>query len=157
MPGKDLLKAAIYAPYNIGRETDLYYAVYEAVDRVATRSKARRAVIVITDGVNDPSMYNLADVISYGNTQGVPVFAVGLGNVNLTILEQMANGTGGQVFPSTTSDNLRTIYQQLADVLFEDTYVLTYTSLLAPPFSLNIKATLNAIVGEDTKGIAACP
>jgi len=157
--GKDLLEAAIYAPYNNGRETDLYDAVVQAVADAAARSTDRRAVIVITDGENDAflSNYDLAEVINDANTKGVPIFAVGLGSVNLSILEQMADGTGGQVFESTTSDNLRTIYQQLADVLFEDTYVLTYTSLLAPPFSLSIKATLNAIVGEDTKEIAACP
>jgi hypothetical protein len=157
--GKNFLKAAIYAPYNNGQETDLYDAVYEAIDRVAARSKARRAVIVITDGDDTQPGYNLADVISYGNTQGVPVFAVGLGNVNLTILEQMADGTGGQVYESTTSDNLRTIYQQLAAVLFQDSYILTYTSGLGAGVTadLTIGATSGALTGNNTKEIMSCP
>jgi len=158
--GINILKTAIYAPYDNGRETDLYDAVYEAIDRVATRSKARRAVIVITDGVNDPSMYNLADVISYGNTQGVPVFAVGLGqDLNPDILRQMADDTGGHYYESASSDNLRTIYQQLSDVLFEDTYILTYTSGLGADVTadLTIGATSGAITGNNTKEITSCP
>jgi Ca-activated chloride channel family protein len=161
--GKDLLEAAIYAPYNNGRETDLYDAVVQAVaDAAASRPTQRKAVIVITDGENDAFLSNndLADVINDANTKGVPIFAVGLGNVNLSILQQMADGTGGQVYKSTTSDNLRTIYQQLAELLFVDQYILTYTSGLgAVPAELKIEATLGALKGNEnnTKQIAPCP
>jgi Ca-activated chloride channel family protein len=158
--GKDLLEAAIYAPYNNGRETDLYDAVVKAVDDTALRSKDRRAVIVITDGKDTQPGSALADVINDANTKGVPIFAVGLGDINLTILEQMADGTGGQVYESTTSDNLRTIYQQLAAVLFQDSYILTYPSGLGAGVTANltIEATYSpGITGNDTKGITSCP
>jgi len=158
--GKDLLEAAIYAPYDNGRETDLYDAVYEAVDRVATRSKARRAVIVITDGVNDASMYNLTEVINDANDKGVPIFTVGLGqNINSNALGQMADDTGGHYYESASSDNLRTIYQQLSDVLFEDSYILTYTSGLVAgdTADLTIGATSGTITGNNTKEFTSCP
>ncbi len=166
--GKDLLEGAIYAPYDNGNgETDLYDAVVKAVDDiVAFSSKDRKAVIVITDGKNDaflsdnPDLY--ADVIDHAKDNGVPIFAVGLGNVNLSILQDMANLTGGQLHEATSSDNLRTVYQQLADVLFHDQYILTYFSGLGAGTTgnLTIKATLPALPlnpGEDTREITACP
>jgi Ca-activated chloride channel family protein len=155
---KDDLKAAINAPYPDGH-TDLYDAVYQAVDDTAARSKDRRAVIVVTDGGNDFDTYTFADVINNANTKGVPIFTVGIGQVNSAILTQMADDTGGQFYEATTPDNLRTIYQQLANVLFDDQYILTYTSGLGAGVNANltIKATLGAISGNDTKGITSCP
>jgi VWFA-related protein len=156
---KDLLKAAISSAYPDG-VTDFYDAVYQAVDDTAARSKDRRAVIVITDGGNDFDTYTFADVINNANTKGVPIFTVGIGQVNSAILTQMADDTGGQFYEATTPDNLRTIYQQLANVLFADQYILTYTSLLGDgeTADLTIGATLVGVPpGSDTKGITSCP
>jgi Ca-activated chloride channel family protein len=160
--GKNILKTAIYAPYDNGRETDLYDAVVQAVADAAARSKQRRAVIVISDGVNDGFLtnYDLADVINDANDKGVPIFAIGLGqDLNPDILRQMADDTGGHYYESATSDNLRTIYQQLSDVLFKDSYILTYTSGLGDDVTadLTIEATFQTIVGDDTKSITSCP
>jgi Ca-activated chloride channel homolog len=158
--GKDLLEAAIYAPYDNGRETDLYDAVVQAVADTADRAKQRRAVIVITDGVNDASTYNLAEVINDAKDKGVPIFTVGLGqNINSDALQQMADDTGGHYYESTTSDNLRTIYQQLSNVLFEDSYILTYTSGLVAgdTADLTIGATSGTITGNNTKEFTSCP
>ena len=156
---KDLLKAAISSAYPDG-VTDFYDAVYQAVDDAAASSKDRRAVIVITDGGNDPSTYTLAQVISNANAKGVPIFTVGIDQINSAILTQMADDTGGQFYEATTTDNLRTIYQQLANVLFDDQYILTYNSLLGAGVDANltIEATLAGVTsGNDTKGITSCP
>ena len=71
----------------------------------------------------------------------------------------MADDTGGLYYESASSDNLRTIYQQLSDVLFEDTYILTYTSGLGADVTadLTIGATSGAITGNNTKEITSCP
>lgn len=157
---KDDLKAAINAPYPDG-VTDLYDAVYQAVDDTAARSKDRRAVIVVTDGVNDFDTYTLSDVINNANIKGVPIFTVGIGQVNSAILTQMADDTGGQFYKAITPDNLRTIYQQLANVLFENQYILTYNSDLGAGVTANltIEATeaTSGATGNDTKGVTPCP
>ena len=102
------------------------------------------------------SLYNLLFYIT-ANTQGVPVFAVGLGqNLKPDILRQMADDTGGYFYESKTSDNLRTIYQQLSDVLFEDSYILIYPSDLTGDVTLNISATLGTITGDNTKEFTSC-
>ena len=72
----------------------------------------------------------------------------------------MANETGGQFFEATTSDNLRNIYQKLADILFNDQYVLTYISGLGfgVTADLTIEGTYSlAIKGDDTREITSCP
>jgi hypothetical protein len=72
----------------------------------------------------------------------------------------MANDTGGTFFEATTSDNPRTIYEQLANVLFQDSYILTYDSNLVAGLTgnLTIEATYSpTIKGDDTKAITACP
>lgn len=156
---KDDLKAAIYALWDNDSSTSFYDAVWQAVDDTAARLKDRRAVIVITDGEDTMSSKGFEDVINHATDNGVPIFTVALGQADISILQQMADDTGGQVYQATNSDNLRNIYQQLADVLFHDQYILTYTSGLGAGVTadLTIEATLLAIEGNDTREITSCP
>jgi Ca-activated chloride channel family protein len=161
------LNNAIASTPNLGGgETRLYDAIVQAVTDISIRSKDRKAIIVITDGEDNDGTGNplssntLADVITGAITQGVPVFTVALGNANPTILQQLADDTGGTFSDSTTSDNLATIYQQLANLLFTDQYILTYSSTLADNVSglLEVTATYApTISGTDTKTILTCP
>ena len=155
---KNALTAAIDAPWDNGRETVLYDAVYKAVQDISTRSNDRKAVIVITDGADTISSNGLMDVIDLGKGNGVPVFAIGLGNIDETILEQMAVDTSGKYYQALTSDNLKTIYKQLASVFYNDQYVLTYTSTgSGATADLTISAASNGIEGNATKEITTCP
>jgi VWFA-related protein len=168
-----LLEDAILAPASLGTNTALYDAIVKAVDDTSLRSKNRRAIIVMTDGMDDDgshshqlSVNTLNDVINDAKNNGIPIFTIGLGGViNSNVLQQIADDTGGQYYAAATSDNLRTIYQQLADVLFKHQYIVTYSSGLLSPAtaSLNIKATLPAVPpapaveGEDTREIEFTP
>lgn len=158
---KNLLINAIYNTVDTGEYTSLYAAASQAVDDTALRQKPRRAVIVITDGVNSNSPYStiLSDVINNANDKGIPIFTVGLGSINEAVLEQMSNDTGGQFFNSPASDNLRNIYNQLADILFENQYILEYESVLGvgETADLTIEALLQTFMGDDIKEITPCP
>jgi Ca-activated chloride channel family protein len=155
---KNLLNIAIEKEVNLGRGTRLYDAAYIAVDDTSSRVKERRAVIIVTDGNDVESTNTLSDVISYANEQGVPLFTVGLGNINEDILEQMADDTGGQYFNAPTSDNLSNIYKQLSDILFEDQYIIKYISALVvcETADLTIQAEYQTIIGDDTQEITPC-
>ena len=163
---KDLLKAAIFAPADLGWWTALYDAVYQAVDDTTSRTKDRKAVIVLTDGKDKGpdgkkiSSKSIGDVINHADDNGIPIFTIGIGNFNTDVLEQMAEDTGGQFFKSDTPDNLRTIYRQLAEILFENQYILDYVSALGAGVSadLTIEASLSPnTFGEHTKEITPCP
>ena len=163
---KTLLRTAIQSTPNVGEHTALYDAVVQAVTDISTSTKARRAIIIITDGKDDDgtgnpqSINTINDVITDANGSGVPVFTVGLGNADVAILQQIADDTGGTYSDSTTSANLATIYQQLADLLFTNQYILTYDSALAAGATGDLTVTATyapGVSGTDTKTILACP
>ena len=163
---KTLLRAAIQSTPNVGVHTALYDAVVQAATDFSTSTKARRAIIIITDGIDDDgtgnpqSINTINEAINDANGNGVPVFTVGLGSANVTILQQLADDTGGTYSDSPTTANLATIYQQLSDLLFTNQYILTYDSALATGAfgDLNVEATYApGISDNDTKTILACP
>ena len=151
----------------MGTHTALYDALVQAVTDISSSTKTRRAIIIITDGKDDDgtggpqSTSTLTDVVTDANGNGVPVFTVGLGNADVAILQELADDTGGTFSDSTTSANLATIYQQLADLLFTDQYILTYTSGLASGTSGDLTVTATyAPTGAsdfDTKTVPVCP
>ena len=161
------LVSAIQSTPNIGSSTALYDAIVLATDNLSTRTKDRRAIIVITDGMDRDgsggqlSDNGISDVIADANSRGVPVFTVGLGGaVDVSVLQQIADDTGGTFSDSTTSDNLATIYQQLADLLFTDQYILTYTTALLANATDDLTVTATyapGVTGSDTKTIIVCP
>jgi Ca-activated chloride channel family protein len=167
---KTALKSAISAPFDLGIYTRLYDTVYEAVTNAGGTLTARRAVIVITDGVDDDGTGNplstrtLPEVTAHAASLGVPIFTIGLGDasrtiVNEAILTQMADDTGGQFFGSIGSDNLRTIYQQLSSIIFENQYVLQFNQSplgAGTAATLTIGVTSQGITGNDTKQITSC-
>jgi Ca-activated chloride channel family protein len=163
---KNLLTNAIYNPVDVGRFTRLYDVAWQAVDDTALELKTRKAVIIVSDGVDEDDTGNpissksLGDVINHAKDNGVPIFTVGLGNINDAILEQMANDTGGQFFDSPASDNLGNIYSQIANVLFENQYILEYISTLEIGETADLKIEANvsqAVFGDDTTEISPCP
>jgi VWFA-related protein len=162
---KAALVAAVSASYPTGN-TRLYDAVFQAVDDTALKTDFRRALVVATDGgdnpdPNYPGIHSLTDVINNASTKGVPIFTIGIGSsINIAVLEQMANDTGGQFFEALTSQNLATIYQQLTSVLYEKQYILTFNQSVLGSVgtaNLNIKATTPlGIFGDDTVLITSC-
>lgn len=170
---KDLLIAAIQSTPDVGVHTALYDAVVKAAQDLAASTKQRQAIIIITDGMDDDgtgspqSTSDLDGAIAEANADGIPVFTVGLGNADVTVLQQLADDTGGTYSDSATSDNLSTIYQQLADLLFTNQYILTYPSGIASDATGTLTVTVTTPAGlantpagladNDTIDIPACP
>lgn len=163
---KTSLTTAIDTTPSVGGHTALYDALVQAINDISASTKDRKAIIIMTDGKDDDGSGNpistntLGDVVDDANADGVPVFTVGLGEADVSILQQIADQTGGTFSPSTTSGNLSTIYTQLASLLFTNQYILTYSSNLGSTATgnLTVKATYSpSITGTDTKSITACP
>ena len=161
------LSTAIQSTWSgAGGKTALYDAIALAVEDISGSTKDRTAIIIITDGEdNDGSGEPLSDstleeVIIDAKLDGVPVFTVGLGDrVNPDLLQFIADQTGGTFSASTTSDNLATVYQQLASLLFTNQYVLTYNTTLDSTQigALQVTATYaTGITGTDTIDILTC-
>jgi len=164
---KSLLAAAIEASFDRGDATRLYDTVFQAVDDTAVNAAYRRAVIVATDGVDAGetgaplSTKTLNDVIANARIRNVAIFTVGIGtSLDGPGLERMALETGGLYFQANASQNLANVYRQLATLLYERQYVLTFTQPMSgtPGISvpLTVGASFGAITGSGGRPIVLC-
>ncbi len=139
-------------------------ALYDAIVAATTertdsdRSQGRKAIIILTDGEDNESDKEIGEAIAAAEADGIPLFTVGFGDENSDVLQRLADDTGGVYFASEASDNLEAIYVKLADLLFEDQYVLTYTSELPRVESGSLQVEVTAFETSDTDGraIPAC-
>jgi Ca-activated chloride channel family protein len=162
---KTLLQAAIAAPFSMGTGTRLYDTVYQGVEDAAKQPLShRRAVILATDGVEElpasaPPVQTLQSAIDNAKNKNVPVFTIGLGaSVNSTDLQKLASDTGGLYYQANASQNLATIYQQLASLLYENQYVLTFNrAVMGVQSPITITANSGALSGNAARGVIVCP
>jgi hypothetical protein len=167
---KTLLQAAIAAPFSMGTGTRLYDTVYQAVEDTAKQPAShRKAVILATDGVEElpPSapapVQNINTVIANAKSKNVPIFTIGIGAaINATDLSRMATETGGLFYQANASQNLATIYQQLASLLYENQYVFSFTRTIAGAISVQSPIIVTATrsgssPGSASRDVVACP
>ncbi|CCH52910.1 von Willebrand factor type A [Fibrisoma limi BUZ 3] len=98
--------------------TPLYYATVEAVNYTSRNAKTNnKAVIVFTDGQNNQSG-TLSNTITIAKQRSIPLFTVGLSTgVNVQVLSQMANETGGAFFYAKDAEQLVTSFGTLGNLL----------------------------------------
>jgi len=79
-----------------GRHTALHDALYDASRYLRESGVARSAILLITDGKDEQSALNLDDGLRLAEQGRIPVFAVGVGQVEERGLRRIAKLTGGQ-------------------------------------------------------------
>jgi hypothetical protein len=83
-----------------GRYTALHDALYDASRYVRDASGARKAIVLITDGVDENSALNLEDGLRVATDGQIPVFAVGVGaRPQERVLRRIAKLTSGDYVP----------------------------------------------------------
>ncbi|MHB1561722.1 MAG: vWA domain-containing protein [Isosphaeraceae bacterium] len=108
--------------------TRFYDAVQQALS-LLQHETGRRAVLALTDGEDTASQEaNLESVVAAARKMNLPVYTLGLGSereIKARELRQLADATRGQYYPSRRADQLRAIYEQIAERI-GSSYVLTY-------------------------------
>ncbi len=108
--------------------TRYFDAVAESLGMLEKES-GRRAVLALTDGEDTFSQTSTLDsVIASARRLGVPVHTLGLGSedeIESTALRRLASATRGQYYPARQAEQLRAIYEQLAERL-RSSYTLMY-------------------------------
>ncbi len=112
------LKSALGMMFANG-STALYDALGEAAGRLAGRSGAR-VIILISDGNDNVSALTVDEAIALAKSNGVAVYAIGLGAVSAPeqALIRIATETGGRYFRGASPADLAGIYDELARHLF---------------------------------------
>ncbi len=116
-------------------DTALYDAIFQSVNLLRD-VKGRRAVVLLTDGVDDDgqgkqlSTHSVEQALALAAELNVPLFTIGLGQEkDVTTLERVASATGGRFFDATQADALQQIYTSLGKQL-SGQYAINYTSNL---------------------------
>jgi VWFA-related protein len=154
---KLLLAAAVTNAWSgANGSTAFYDAVYKALTDTSART-GRKAVIAMTDGLDTVSTHTIDQVITYAASLGIPVYTIGLGSANTTVLSQLASSTNGHYYNAPTSADLQSIYSQIANVI-QNQYEVTYASGLTDgaQHTLQISVNTGTATGSATRQFTSC-
>jgi Ca-activated chloride channel family protein len=94
--------------------------------------RGKRALILLSDGVDSESRYRFDEVLEYARRTGVTIYSIGL-NVPAnpadagTHLDQLARETGGRSFRIRRANELASVYESIRQEL-RSQYLLAYQS-----------------------------
>jgi VWFA-related protein len=153
------LKAAIEGLQVNLNDTAMYDALAKAVETLKDAA-GRKAVIVLTDGMDNKSVQTAAGIVSQIGPAGLSISTVALGDpakgaaalsgVDESALRSLAGQAGGEFGYANDAAALSTLYQQLGRALHSE-YVITYTS----PSSLRdgVSRALSVGLGAQTSAL----
>jgi hypothetical protein len=102
----------------VGGGTPLYRSTRSMIDYTSTNALTpNKAVLVFTDGADTEGGATIADVAARAAATGVRVYTVGLGNVNTSVLSEMASRGGGTMMWATDARQLVSIYGTVGRLL----------------------------------------
>ena len=113
-----------------GGDTAIFDALSAATDVIAgVPATSRRAIVLLTDGIDNSSRTSLAAATAKVTALGAPVYVIGLGSdLDRPVLQAIADGSkGGAAFVAPTSAQLAGIYAGLSEQLATE-YVVSYRS-----------------------------
>ena len=127
-----LRKLTLVEPKN---NTALYDAVYLGAERVTRGSHQKKALLIISDGMDNASRYNFSEVRRLMKESDVTIYAVGIlgsdagtseGMMGQAFLDELAGVTGGKSFYPQTDVELDEIFERIALELRHQ-YAVGYT------------------------------
>lgn len=140
-------------------QTELYNAAAKSVRMFADQPTGHRAVLLLSDGRNEPPEVGDPDeAIRLSQEANVPFFVIGLGDeIDEPYLRRLANETGGLFRSAPTSAELAHLFNDMA-ALLKTQYQLTYTSELPADGGMHTLAiTVAAAGGSATQEIEFGP
>jgi pSer/pThr/pTyr-binding forkhead associated (FHA) protein len=144
--------------------TCLWDAAYEAVEIASSRPRGRRAVVLLTDGVDELatggtcSIKTLEDVVAFANEPivQVPIYTVGVGaRVNEQDLARLSDLTGGRSLLAADADAVVDVFADLGLELSRG-YALRYLSSAASgEHTLFVQIEYQGARDQDTRAFRA--
>ena len=113
-----------------GGDTAIYDAAESAADLLeAADPKARRAIVLLTDGLDTASHGSRQSAVKRLQSSGFPLYAIGLGNgIDRGTLDALSGAVrGGATYLAPRSSDLAAIYGRLSEQLLTE-YSVEYRS-----------------------------
>jgi VWFA-related protein len=105
-------------------ETALFDAVYTAVATLdAEGTDGKRAVVALTDGIDNMSRRRVDEVIARAKEAKIPLFMLGFGRkgeLDVATMEDMARQTGGKFYYAGNEKELIELFEDLTIKLHDD-------------------------------------
>ena len=115
--------------------TALYDAIARATLMLAGREGAR-IVVFLTDGKDTGSRYSISDLEKMNVSEGIFVYGIGLGNVDVDTLRRLSQATNGTFEHTRNSADLKDLYLRVLSEYYQrygnrlsDTGALTIRSI----------------------------
>lgn len=119
--------AALLDSLPIGGNTAILDAVVAGLDSLAARPVPRRALIVLSDGVDNRSRASSTEAAEAARRSGIPIYGVALGrDADTVAMGALADASGGRLLRDVDPEDLRGIYTELAGLLASE-YRLSIT------------------------------
>jgi len=126
--------------------TMMFDALYDVARELAETKADRKAIWIISDGIDTKSVTVLEDAVAFANQNGISVYGVGVGKVNRKSLERIVRLTGGKLVEENEPDwlgQLQTAVGTQKEVTKKEppvearsgTPVTTAPAVVAPPVS----------------------
>src|SRR5262245_56065627 len=93
------IQAALGGLERAGKYTALYDALYDASRYLKEAPRARKAIVLITDGLDENSSLQVEDGLKVAVENKIPVYCVGIGRVQEAVLRRIAKLTSGEFQP----------------------------------------------------------
>jgi VWFA-related protein len=105
-------------------ETAVFDAVYTAVGILdAEGAPGKRAVVAMTDGIDNSSRRRVDEVIARAKEAKIPLYMLGFGRkgeLDLTTMQNMADKTGGKFYHAENEQALVQLFENLSIQLHDD-------------------------------------
>jgi len=130
---KDLLIDALSHLWAFG-QTRLYDAILQGINLMLNEGGARKAIIVLSDGLDNLSSESAISVMDFykkevlEKNKSFSIFTIGLGEqIDEMGLSAVADATGGKFFKSPTASELKALYNAILEQILSE-YVIAYES-----------------------------
>jgi len=148
---KQALKDAI-SVLSAGGMTAFYRAIEDSINLIDGKPGVP-AVLAFTDGRNNRSPNSPDGAIALAQEKGIPVYTIGLGNVDHGVLENIAAETRATYYYTPRPEDLADLYEEIARDL-EEQYVIGYSTHNVDPDdterTIEVTVTVNGVSDSDT-------
>ncbi len=120
---KDVLNSVIDQLQAKG-ETALFDATYAGIEALSAENPpGRKAVIALTDGIDNSSRRREKEIIDRAKQEGIRLYTLGFGpkgQLAEDVLQRMADQTGGKYYHASNKEDLMKIFENLSLKLHDD-------------------------------------